>query len=79
MLSVINRWGNDLAVRIPARVAKEINLEEGEKVNVSVARGKIVIAPAQPQPTLDELLDKITPQNHHDMISFGEPRGKEVW
>ncbi len=30
----VARWGNSLAVRIPAAVAKEMHLKEGDVVNI---------------------------------------------
>ena len=29
--------------------------------------------------SLDELLEKVTPDNIHEEINLGKPRGKEVW
>jgi len=33
----IARWGNSLAVRIPARVAEALNLREGDEVDIRIA------------------------------------------
>lgn len=33
----IARWGNSLAVRIPARVAEALNLKEGDEIDIRVA------------------------------------------
>jgi antitoxin MazE len=30
----VARWGNSLAIRIPAKVAHEMNLKEGDVVNI---------------------------------------------
>jgi len=30
------------------------------------------------KPTLDDLLEKITPENQHNEIDFGQPLGKEL-
>jgi len=29
--------------------------------------------------TLEELVKQITPENQHDLIDWGEPRGAEIW
>ena len=29
--------------------------------------------------SLDKLLEKVTPENVHEEINMGKPRGKEVW
>jgi antitoxin component of MazEF toxin-antitoxin module len=28
---------------------------------------------------LEQLLDRVTPENRHEETDWGEPRGKEVW
>jgi antitoxin MazE len=33
----IARWGNSLAIRIPARVAEALNLKEGDEIDIRVA------------------------------------------
>jgi antitoxin MazE len=34
----IERWGDSLAVRLPARLVEDLGLKEGDEVNVQVAR-----------------------------------------
>lgn len=33
----IAKWGNSLAVRIPARVAEALNLREGDEIDIRIA------------------------------------------
>lgn len=33
----VSRWGNSLAVRIPAAVAEAMNLREGDEIEIEVA------------------------------------------
>jgi len=33
----------------------------------------------QKQNTLKKLIDGITPENIHKEVSWGEPRGEEIW
>ncbi len=33
----VSRWGNSLAIRIPAAVAKALNLKEGDEVEISAS------------------------------------------
>ena len=33
----VAKWGNSLAVRIPAAIAEELNLRAGDEINVRVA------------------------------------------
>jgi antitoxin MazE len=75
----ITRWGNSLAVRIPKALAEQTRIEEGSEVELSVADGMLTIRPRAPIYRLDELLAQITPENRHDEVDWGEPRGKEAW
>ncbi len=49
MQSVVKKWGNSAAVRIPAAVMQAIRLELGEAVNVRAEAGRIVIEPVRQQ------------------------------
>jgi antitoxin MazE len=33
----LSKWGNSLAVRIPAEVVKALDLKEGDQINISIA------------------------------------------
>lgn len=79
-MTVIRKWGNSLALRIPQNLADEIGLSEGNKVEL-VKRGKgLSVQPiVEEELTLDILLSKITPQNKHSIIDWGKPVGKEIW
>jgi antitoxin MazE len=78
---VLKRWGNSLAVRIPANIAAEISLEEGQEVHVEVEDGRIVVRPhkAIRRFSRERLIQqyregKLAP---HDDVDFGEPVGTE--
>lgn len=45
MSTVISRWGNSLAIRIPKAVADQIQVEEGTPVSISISGDSIVITP----------------------------------
>ena len=80
MKTRIQRWGNSLAVRIPQPFAEESQLREDSPVDLSVRNGKIVVAPiAEPAPSLEELVSRITPKNRHHEIETGGPVGNETW
>lgn len=76
----ISKWGNSLAVRIPLAVARESRLEEGDGISFEFAEdGSLVLRSAKPKYSLRELVSKITPENRHDEVDWGGPRGKEAW
>jgi antitoxin MazE len=41
--SVVGRWGKNLAIRVPADVARTIGLSDGEAVEVETQDGDLVI------------------------------------
>ena len=80
MITRIQKWGNSLALRIPKAFAREIGLEQGASVEISLRQGKVVLEPVEALPlTLDELLDGVTEENLHREVDTGPPVGKEVW
>jgi antitoxin component of MazEF toxin-antitoxin module len=76
------KWGNSLAFRIPAAIAKQMALSEGEQVEFHIDGAKLII----------EKSDELAPFKHSDLVKalkrakrqrlrsvdFGVPRGKEI-
>jgi antitoxin MazE len=79
MKTTVQKWGNSLAVRIPRPFAEEVRLEENSTVDLTVRGGKLVIVPAAPEITLDQLVDQITEDNRHDEVETGRAVGNEIW
>ena len=80
MKTLVQRWGNSLALRIPKVFAEEISVREGDEVEMTVAKGRLVVAPrpARDYPLAD-LVAGIRSSNLHAEITTGNPQGKEVW
>ena len=80
MKTAVQRWGNSLAVRIPRPFAEEIHLSAGAEVDLTVADGRLVLAPIRRRGfSLESLLAGIAPSNLHGEIDGGSPLGKEAW
>jgi antitoxin MazE len=80
MKTMIQRWGNSLALRIPKTFAEEISVREGDEVEMNVARGRLVVAPRPPRAyRLADLVAEIRPRNLHQEIVVQGPQGQEVW
>lgn len=76
------KWGNSLAFRIPAAIAKQMALNVGAQVEFHFDGDRLII----------EKSDEVPPFNHRDLvralkrarrqrlekIDFGAPRGKEI-
>jgi antitoxin MazE len=75
----IAKWGNSLAVRIPATHARDVGLTENVKAELSVREGKLVIEPLEESPPfdLDDLVAGITDDNRHQEIDTGPATGSE--
>ena len=53
----VARWGNSLAIRIPAVVAEVLDLKVGDEIEVRAAGHRTV--ELDPKPTPKELLDRL--------------------
>ena len=76
MLSTVSKWGNSLGVRIPRVMAEQIDISEGESVELIVENNHLLI---QKVYQLKKLLEQVTPDNMHSEIDAGAPMGKEIW
>jgi antitoxin MazE len=81
MRGKVSRWGNSLAIRIPKAVANEAGIGEDRPIEIRVEHSTIVVEPlaADEEPTLEELVAGITPENRHGETDWGPPAGREVW
>ncbi|TET32504.1 MAG: AbrB/MazE/SpoVT family DNA-binding domain-containing protein [Anaerolineales bacterium] len=79
MKTKVQRWGNSLALRIPKPFAIETDLIEGASVDISLENGKIIVEKSTSGQMLEDLLIRITPDNIHAEIDYGDPIGNEVW
>jgi antitoxin MazE len=79
VLTKVSKWGNSLALRIPAPLAREMGIDEGTDVDIALDAGRIVITAPSPAYTLDALLDGVADENVHGELDTGPRRGGEVW
>lgn len=75
----VSKWGNRLALRIPATFAETLGLTEGAKVELKVSADRLIVRPVRCKYDLKQLVDKITPNNRHNETDWGKPVGKESW
>jgi len=80
MLLRVQKWGNSLALRIPAVFVRETGLGPGAHVDLQLDGKRLIITPS-PAGTysLEELVDGITEGNRHEALDTGATRGREVW
>jgi len=78
MKARVQKWGNSLALRIPKSFATEVHLAEESVVNISVVKGKLVVASvAEPKITLSKLLAGVSEKNLHAEVFTGPAVGAE--
>ena len=77
----ILKWGNSLGFRLPAEVAKQMNVSEGVEVTYRLNGRQLIIEPAAPalpsftKADLARAIRKSKPRPD----PLGKPMGKEVW
>ena len=61
----VQRWGNSLAVRIPAAVARSAHFRVGQPVEISAEDSTVVVRPTgEPKLTLAQKLAAFDPARH---------------
>ncbi len=82
MNTKIQKWGNSQGLRLAKTVLEDARLGVGDKVEISVRDGIIVIAPIRKDRgkyRLEDLVAKIPEDYQADEIDWGKPVGKEAW
>ncbi len=79
MRVALRKWGNSLAVRLPATAARVMAVTDGSEVELVLDGQQLVIRRVDPHTSLGALLERVTPDNLHGEVSTGAPRGREVW
>lgn len=78
-MAAVQKWGNSLAVRIPARLAESLAMREGTQVDLECKAGVIVMRPrSRPRHRLSQLLRGCTRAKVHRETDFGPDVGAEV-
>jgi len=85
MEMVIKKWGNSLAARIPAAIAKTLKIDVDQRVNMEIKGGKLIITPVTNiKYDLDDLLKHcpkkaIRLDDEDRKWLDAAPVGKEEW
>jgi antitoxin MazE len=75
----IQQWGNSLAVRIPAQVARSAHFQVGQEVEVTAQESGVTVTPIGPRKlTLAQKLELFDPAVHGGEAMSTEPVGAEV-
>lgn len=74
----VKRWGNSLGVRIPKGLADVVGIKADDVIEIEPSENGFTVKKARKKYDLKELLSRVTPENKHDPIDFGGPKGREV-
>ena len=53
----VSKWGNSLAIRLPAAIVETLNLKSGDEIEIQVAGSREFVV--ERKPTREELIDRI--------------------
>ena len=77
---VVQQWGNGLAVRLTAKIAKAAHLAVGQPVKVEVVKGGVLLRPAgKPRLTLEQKIKLFDPAKHGGEVMADPPVGREIF
>ncbi|HTQ36156.1 MAG TPA: AbrB/MazE/SpoVT family DNA-binding domain-containing protein [Steroidobacteraceae bacterium] len=76
----VQKWGNSLAVRIPAVLARSVRLAAGQPVELSLADEGLLVKPVgEPKLTLAQKLAAFDPASHGGEAMAVRPVAGETW
>ena len=80
MIATIRKWGNSQGVRLPKILLDDLNMSEGNEVEILKQDNVIVIKHAtQKRKTIQELFAEYDEDYTPEEIDWGEPVGGEIW
>lgn len=77
MTATVQKWGNSLGVRIPKKIADELDLVNGSEIKLVKKGKKLILEPAEKIPTLEELMASVSLETQHEEVDWGKPEGEE--
>lgn len=79
MTVTVSKWGNSLAVRIPASEAEKASIKEGDEVDFTASqKGRLIVRKVQKDMNFDSLYAQITEENAHSETPWGQSVGREI-
>jgi antitoxin MazE len=81
-LSVVSKWGNSQALRLPVEITRQLGLTTNDKVFLEVENDKLTITkvPAPKKGTIEYLFKDYSGESFKtELVNPQEPVGKEQW
>jgi antitoxin MazE len=77
-MATVQKWGNSLAVRIPASMAEQLKFEAGTPVQITADENAIIVTrKSRLKYRLSDLLKDCKPSQLHGETDFGPDVGRE--
>ncbi len=78
----VGKWGNNLAVRLPADITAATQLRDGERVEIETQESNILIRRLQTRVSLEEIFQGKTPEawrsEYAQAYEWGPDIGREL-
>ena len=75
----VQRWGNSLAVRIPASIARSAHFSVGQPVELTLSDSSVIMTPiGEKKLSLKQKLALYDLQLHGGEVMINQPIGKEM-
>ena len=76
----VGKWGNSNAIRIPAELLKAISAKQGDKLDVEIENGKLVLGlDSKDELTFEQLFKDYSGESLKSLLVEFEPVGNELW
>lgn len=82
VITEIKKWGNSQGLRISRELLAQLHMEVGDRVDVAVQDGTLVISPARRVRgghDLHDLVRRIPKGSKPKEVDWGPPVGREEW
>jgi len=81
MKTIVQKWGNSLALRIPKAVSDDLGIANGAAVRIFVDDGLLIVTSLTGRKArLQRMLQRITSENlPNENEAFGRAVGREQW
>ena len=82
MLTKVQRWGNSQGLRFTKAILEEARIDVGDRVNVTVREGRIIVEPlttTRGKHDLKTLVSAMSEGYRAEEEDWGPPAGKEAW
>lgn len=82
MTTKMQQWGNSQGLRFPKAMLKELGINVGDEVKMSIQDKKVIIEAVKPQRgkyRLKDLVARMPKDYRAAEVEWGKPVGKEEW